>query len=170
MVRSSDKEILIDPATFTYVGEQKWRDWFRGTEAHNTIRVDGGDQATLAGPFRWTNHPEVTILSWKTNAQRDALEAECRYRGFTHRRSVEFQKPNTILIVDDIDGPPGEHEVEQLWHLGSLDARARLLLPEGDELVESWRSTVFGEKHSAPMVRVRRRCALPVRLEAKIVL
>ena len=170
VVRSSEEEILIDPATFTYVGEQKWRDWFRGTEAHNTIRVGGGDQATLAGPFRWTNHPEVTILSWKTNAQRDALEGECRYRGFTHRRSVEFQKPNTVLIVDEIDGPPGEHDVEQLWHLGSLDARARLLLPEGDELVESWRSTVFGEKHSAPMVRVRRRCALPVRLETRIVL
>ncbi|MGD0296419.1 MAG: alginate lyase family protein [Bryobacteraceae bacterium] len=170
VVRSGDEEILIDPGTCTYVGEQKWRDWFRGTEAHNTVRIDGRDQATAAGPFRWTNHPEVTILSWKTNAKRDAMEAECRYRGFTHRRSVEFQKPNVVLIVDEIEGPPGEHDVEQLWHLGSLAARARLVLPEGGELVESWRSCVFGEKHSSPMVRLRRRCTLPVRLEAKVVL
>ena len=150
------------------MGEQKWRDWFRSTEAHNTVRVDGRDQATPAGPFRWTNHPDVTILSWKTNAKRDAIEAECRYRGFTHRRSVEFQKPDLILIIDEINGPPGEHEVDQLWHLGSLDARARLVLPEGAELAESWRSPVFGEKHSSPMVRVRRRCALPARIDTKI--
>ena len=170
VVRSGDEEILIDPGTCTYVGEQKWRDWFRSTDAHNTVRIDGRDQATAAGPFRWANHPEVAILSWKTNAKRDAMEAECRYRGFTHRRSVEFQKPDVVLIVDEIEGPPGEHDVEQLWHLGSLDARARLELPEGGELVESWRSSVFGEKHASPMVRVRRRCALPVRLEARIVL
>lgn len=168
VVRAGDEEILIDPGTCTYVGEQKWRDWFRGTEAHNTVRVDGLDQATAAGPFRWMNHPEVTILSWKTNGKRDALEAECRYRGFTHRRSVEFQKPDAVLIIDEIDGPPGEHDVEQLWHLGSLEARARLVLPEGGELVESWRSSVFGEKHSSLMIRVRRRCALPARFEATI--
>ena len=170
VVRSGDEEILIDSGTCTYVGEQKWRDWFRSTEAHNTIRIGARDQATVAGPFRWINHPEVTILSWKTNAKRDAIEGECRYRGFRHRRSVEFQKPDVILIIDEVSGPPGEHEVEQLWHLGSLSARARLVLPEGDELVDSWRSAVFGEKHSSPMVRVRRKCALPVRLESKILL
>jgi hypothetical protein len=170
IVRAGDQEILIDPGTCTYVGEQKWRDWFRSTEAHNTVRVDGRDQATPAGPFRWTNHPDVTILSWKTNAKRDAIQAECRYRGLTHRRSVEFQKPDLILIIDEVNGPLGEHEVEQLWHLGSLDARARLVLPEGGELIESWRSDVFGEKHSSPMVRLRRKCALPVRFEVKIVL
>jgi hypothetical protein len=170
VVRAGEEEILIDPGTCTYAGEQKWREWFRGTEAHNTVRVDGRDQATPAGPFRWANHPEVTILSWKTNAKRDAMEGECRYRGFTHRRSVEFQKPDVVLIVDEIEGPAGEHDIEQLWHLGSLDARARLVLPEDAEVVESWRSTVFGEKYSSPMVRVRRRCVLPVRLETRIVI
>jgi hypothetical protein len=83
---------------------------------------------------------------------------------------MEFQKPDVILIVDEINGPPGEHDVEQVWHLGSLDARARLVLAEGSELVESWRSSVFGEKHPSPMIRVRRLCTLPARFEAKIVL
>jgi len=168
VVRSGDDEILIDSGTFTYVGEQKWRDWFRGTEAHNTVRIDRRDQAVAAGPFRWTNHPQVSILNWKTNATRDLIEAECKYRGFTHRRSVEFQKPDTVLIVDEIDGPPGEHDIEQLWHLGSLEMRKRLELPEPAELVESWRSDVFAEKHPAPMVRVARRGSLPMRFEAKI--
>jgi hypothetical protein len=168
VLRSGGDEILVDPGTYTYVGDPKWREWFRGTDAHNTIRIDGLDQATASGPFRWTNRPEVTILSWKTNSERDLLEAECRYGGFVHRRMVEFQKPDRFVIVDEISGPAGDHEIEQLWHLASPDARSRLVLAEGAETVESWRSTVFGEKHPAPTVRVRRRGALPIRLEAKI--
>ncbi len=168
VVRSGDDEILIDPGTYTYVGDPKWRDWFRGTGAHNTVRIDGLDQAAVAGPFRWANRPEVTILSWKTNAERDLLEAECRYAGFIHRRSIEFQKPDLIVIVDEIEGPPGDHDVEQLWHLGSPNARSQLVLPEGAEIIESWRSTVFGEKHPAPLLRVRRHGAVPIRMEARV--
>ena len=60
---SGDQEILIDPGTYTYVGDPKWRGWFRGTGAHNTIRVDGLDQATAARaipldrPSRGDGHP-----------------------------------------------------------------------------------------------------------------
>jgi hypothetical protein len=170
VVRSGEQQILVDPGTFTYVGEEKWRNWFRGTHAHNTIVIDGRDQAIAAGPFRWATRPEVSIQSWKTNAQRDLLEAECSYAGFTHRRRVEFQKPDVILVTDEIDGPPGEHDVEQLWHLGSLEAKARLVLPDGDEMIEGWRSDTFGEKRPSPVLRVRRKCNLPLRLEAKVLL
>ena len=38
--------------------------------------------------------------SLATNSERDVLEAECRYAGFTHRRRVEFQKPGVFLIND----------------------------------------------------------------------
>jgi hypothetical protein len=168
VVRSGGSEILIDPGTYTYTGEPEWRDWFRGTEAHNTIRIDGRDQAVPRGPFGWTDKPEVTILDWRTNNESDILEAECRYAGFTHRRRVEFRKPDVFLITDDVSGPPGTHDIEQLWHLGSEQARAKLVLPEDAELTESWRSTMFGVKYPAPMLRVRRRCELPIRLEARI--
>jgi hypothetical protein len=168
VVRSGDDEILIDPGTYTYVGDPKWRDWFRGTAAHNTVQIDGLDQATAAGPFRWANRPEVKILSWTTSAECDVLEAECRYAGFIHRRRIEFQKPDLIVIVDEIQGPPGDHEVDQFWHLGSPDTRSQLILSDDAEYLESWRSAALGEKHPAPLVRVRRRGPLPIRLEAKI--
>ena len=168
VVRAGEEEILIDPGTFAYVGDPKWRNLFRGTAAHNTVRIDGLDQALPAGPFRWANRPEVTILNWKTNAERDLLEAECRYAAFTHRRRVEFQKPGVIVITDDVEGPPGEHDVEQLWHLGSETAGSLVVLSEAPETIEGWRSSVFAEKHASPVLRVHRRCTLPVRLEAKI--
>ena len=168
VVRSGDDEILIDPGTFTYVGDPKWRDWFRGTAAHNTVQIDGLDQAAVASPFRWASRPGVKIDSWKTSAERDLLDAECRYAGFTHRRQVEFQKPDLIVIVDEIDGPPGDHQVDQLWHLGSENAKSCLLLVDGAEMVESWRSTVLGAKQAAPLIRVRRSGPLPMRFEARI--
>jgi hypothetical protein len=163
-----EEEILIDPGTYTYTGDPQWRNWFRGTTAHNTIRIDGRDQGVMAGPFRWTAQPEVQILNWQTNAERDVLEAECRYAGFTHRRRVEFKKPAVFLITDHVSGPPGEHDVEQFWHLGSLAARSKLSLPEDAELSESWRSTTFGEKHPAPLLRVHRRSELPLALATTI--
>ena len=168
VVRSGGEEILIDPGTYTYTGEPEWRDWFRGSSAHNTIRIDRRDQAVMAGPFKWTGRPEVAILDWQTNSTRDILKAECRYAGFTHHRRVEFQKPDVFLIVDIVSGPPGEHEIEQFWHLGSLAARARLVLPADAELTESWRSRTFGEKHPSPMLRVHRRCTLPLVLETRV--
>jgi hypothetical protein len=168
IIRSGDEEILIDPGTYTYTGDPEWRDWFRGTSAHNTIRIDGRDQGVMAGPFRWTDQPEVTILKWQTNSERDVLEATCRYAGFNHRRRVEFQKPHFLLITDCVDGPPGDHDVEQFWHLGSLAARSKLMLPADAELSESWRSTTFGEKHPSPMVRVHRRSKLPLCQETRI--
>ncbi len=168
VVRSGPEEILIDPGTYTYTADAVARDWFRGTEAHNTIRIDGLDQARPAGPFRWSGHPQVQIHFWESTSERDTLDAECRYSGFTHRRRLEFHKPDEVVVIDEIHGPPGEHDVEQLWHLGSAQARDRLTLAEGAECVDSLRSQSFGEKHWAPMVRVRRRGRLPLRLEARI--
>jgi len=168
VLRSGDDEILIDPGTYTYTGEPEWRDWFRGTRAHNTICIDARDQAVPAGPFRWDSKPQVKILEWRTHDTSDVIEAECRYAGFTHRRRVEFRKPGLFLITDHVSGPPGVHEVEQLWHLGSPQARSKLILPADAELTQSWRSTMFGQKYLAPMLRVRRRSELPLRLEARI--
>ena len=168
VARSGDEEILIDPGTYTYTGDPSWRDWFRGTEAHNTVRINQLNQAIPAGPFRWSDHPTVNVLSWTTNADQDVLIAECRYHGFSHRRRLQFQKPALLIVVDDVTGPAGEHDIEQLWHLGSNDARARFTLADGAECLESWRSTTFGEKHPSPLIRVRRRGQLPLHLEARI--
>src|SRR5206468_507056 len=34
-------EFLIDPGTCAYHTQERWRQYFRGTAAHNTLRVDG---------------------------------------------------------------------------------------------------------------------------------
>ena len=183
VARSGSEEILIDPGTYTYVAEPRWRDWFRGSAAHNTIRIDGRDQAVPAGPFRWKRHPAVEIREWATSEERDYLDAACAYAGLTHRRRVLFLKPDRVLIFDEIEGPAGEHLLEQFWHPGRavaavapnvfrIGARALLAIAPGPE-VESgeggehgWRSPAFGSKSPAPYLRVWRRATLPAQFAA----
>jgi hypothetical protein len=167
VVRSGGEWLLIDPGTFTYVGDPEWRALFRGTSSHNSVRVAGRDQAIQAGPFRWANPPRVRVLEWSTSSARDTLVAECEYFGFVHRRRVVFEKPSRVVITDDITGPPGPHALEQFWHLGSANA-IRHLAVDGGVVREAWRSTGFGNKHQGPVVVVEKLTTLPCQLEAVI--
>src|SRR5439155_22004029 len=45
VARLGVEQLLIDPGTYTYVGDPAWRDRFRGTAAHNTIRIEDAEQA-----------------------------------------------------------------------------------------------------------------------------
>ncbi len=170
IVRKGDEDILIDPGTYTYVADPKERDWFRGSAAHNTIRIDGRDQAIPAGPFGWIDQPEVTVEEWRADAEEDFLAAHCLYAGFTHRRTIRFLKPDRLVVEDQIEGPPGNHDIEQFWHLGSESARQRIIVDPLGEVLEfsSCASSAFGEKHPSPAIRLSRRGPLPQRFTTTI--
>lgn len=172
--RSGAREILIDPGIYTYV-EPRWRDYFRGTAAHNTVCVDGQDQATPGGPFAWRDFPETGVLAW--NAEAPFLKAFCRYRGVTHARTIRWISPGRILIVDDLEGPANTHLVEQFWHLGDAVMRDLLHFPPSTEdsaetppgisfVPDSWTSPVYGAKLPATVLRVRRTGSFPLQLVA----
>jgi len=168
VVRRGDREMLVDAGTYTYVGDEKWRNWFRGSAAHNTIRIDGKDQATPAGPFRWTDQPTPRVHAWGSNEAEDYLDAECSYAGFTHRRRIRFSKPDMIYVVDEITGPAGTHEVEQWWHPASVEAERCLIFDHAPDRVEAWRSTVFGAKEPITALCVSKTGELPITFETQI--
>jgi hypothetical protein len=167
--RRGAKGLLIDPGTYTYVAGAEWRDRFRGSAAHNTIRIDGADQAQAEGPFRWQGLPDVSVRDWVSTPARDLLDAHCRYAGFLHRRRWLFLKPDLLLILDQVEGPPGEHLVEQFWHAGdSPDTFEYLAFSRPADFVPAWRSRVFGSKESAAARCVTYRGPLPVTLAAAV--
>jgi hypothetical protein len=159
--RLKDREILIDPGTYTYVADAAERNRFRGSAAHNTVRIDGRDQAIPAGPFRWTDKPATTIHQWSSATDRDYLDAACAYAGFTHRRRVLFLKPAVLVVLDTVEGPPGEHWLEQFWHLVGLEDVSRFSFSQPAEVTEGWRSRAFASKEPAPALRVTHRGPLP---------
>ena len=88
------EELLIDPGTFAYHTQKQWRDYFRGTSAHNTVRIDGQDQSVGAGNFLWLAHAPVARARIQCSTpQFDRLVAEHDgYRRLadpvTHRREL----------------------------------------------------------------------------------
>lgn len=168
LVRAGEREILIDPGTYTYVGDSKWRDWFRGSSAHNTIQIDKRSQAMPMRPFWWADLPRVQVREWVTTAEHDFFDAACRYRDIVHRRRVLWIKPDIVVIFDEVQGSPGEHLIEQFWHLEN-NALATLALEDTPLREEGWRSPVFGQKLSAPVLCVTRKQPLPCFLAAAIV-
>jgi hypothetical protein len=183
VVRCKEEHILIDPGAYTYVTDLHWRNWFRGAAAHNTIRIDRLDQATPVNCFRWTDKPTVELADWANEPAHDYLDAVCRYTGFSHRRRVLLLKPGLLFIVDEVDGPPGEHLIEQFWHPGEPTvllsphcfrigacATLHLACPQTPELSvageHGWRSPVFGSRIPSPVIRVSQSATLPVEIAA----
>jgi Heparinase II/III-like protein/Heparinase II/III N-terminus len=162
--------ILVDSGTYTYVGKLEWRNAFRGSSAHNTIRVDGRDQAIPLGPFRWSSPPAVALRSEALDSGEDTILGECQYDGITHCRCVRFVKPKFVFVLDCVVGPPGEHELEQFWHLACSEVRNRVFLGSSAEEREVWHSPVFGMKHLAPSLVVRRVTTLPAHFAAALIL
>jgi hypothetical protein len=181
VVRNGSEELLVDAGTFTYVSDPKWRNWFRGSAAHNTIRIDEIDQGEPAGPFRWASKPAVEIGCWRSDEASDYLDATALYSGFRHCRRWLLLKPDLLFVLDEVAGPAGEHLIEQFWHAGlsvnalsprsfGLGSGARLLLSHDGEASEGgehgWRSRALRNKEAAPVIRAAVRCGLPVQMGA----
>lgn len=115
------RSLLVDSGTFEYVGNQAWRDRFRGTGSHNTLMIAGQDQAEARGPFGWQRLPKVEAEGWIVGKHFDLFVAS--HDGYTrlpnpavHRRFVFSLKSGFWLIRDLISGS-GEHQLDLFWHL-----------------------------------------------------
>jgi hypothetical protein len=164
--RAGSREILIDPGTFTYMADPAARNRFRGSAAHNTVRIDGRDQAVPGGPFRWNHKPSVTVGEWTTSSARDYLDATCAYAGFTHRRRIVFVKPAKVIVLDTVDGPPGDHTLEQFWHLDTPEDAARFSFSAPAEVLEARRSRALCSMEPATALCVTVRGPLPAHMAA----
>lgn len=116
------RNLLIDPGTFEYVGDRGERARWRGTGAHNTMQVDGLDQAEGTGPFSWKNPPHVKVEQWINGRQFDLFQGS--HNGYSrlpspviHRRWV-FHRKGKFWLVRDVAEGSGLHQLEIAWHLG----------------------------------------------------
>ena len=116
-------EMLVDPGTFAYHTEAEWRSYFRGTSAHNTVRIDGRDQSEPGGNFMWLRKAGAHAAAWMTAVDQDFLEAW--HDGYMsledpvmHRRRMVFDKRANTLKVEDYLEMRGTHDVELFFHCG----------------------------------------------------
>ena len=111
------RRILVDSGTYCYHQEPEWRNYFRGTLAHNTVTVDGHDQSVPGGTFLWLKRADAKVLEW--NPEEQTLLAE--HNGYRHLRLGVIHRRKMVLndhrldISDELLGA-GEHSLEWRFH------------------------------------------------------
>lgn len=187
------KPILVDSGTYTYHTEREWRRYFVGTLAHNTVCVNGRNQACFSGPTMWTKHFQCRNLAVDTEhetvvAAHNGYETE----GVSHVRKVCFEREkNLFLIEDTLKGK--DFSIEMPFHLhpnvqvqsisdgfllSSPGARSVLILTDPqlqyeiisgqNQPILGWYSEHFGKKQATFVLYAKRKCAKSVRFVTKI--
>ena len=180
-LRFHDQEILLDPGTFTYTADLAARNLFRGSSVHNTVRIDARDQAVPVNPFRWENKPAVKLVAWEPRDDGAVLIAKCETlaagQSFVQRREFHFE-PGSLVVLDRITGPAGQHVIEQFWHsplapeqqgnLVQLGPVTLELPPEAHiEILPGEYSECYGQKTASHRIRVTREGRLPCEVQAR---
>jgi hypothetical protein len=117
----SGLEFLVDSGTYAYHTQARWREYFRGTSAHNTLRVDELDQSQPGGNFMWLRKANAGCSAWRTSAAEDVFEGW--HDGYTrladpviHCRRISFEKREGRILVEDTLRMEGEHDIELFFH------------------------------------------------------
>ncbi|MDQ3920305.1 MAG: heparinase II/III family protein [Acidobacteriota bacterium] len=135
------RRLVVDSGVYEYrAGEM--REYVRGTRAHNTVCVDGLDQAECWGSFRVARRFPPRGVSFRRDP--DGCRFEGSFDGYarlvgdavTHRRVITCENAQRRIVVEDFVGGSGRHLVESLVHLhpevGVELAGAGLVLRWGD--------------------------------------
>ena len=183
---------LIDPGSFVYISPGDERNQFRGTAAHNTLRVDQLDQAVPESPFSWSSLPEVRAEQWVTGSIFTLFAGN--HTGYNrlldpvlHRRMI-FHLHGEYWLVRDIAEGADVHELEILWHFApdlnvvasataltasaAGEKRALLTANSADwnlNVQPGFVSPAYGEKQPAPVGAFSARVQLPAEYAALIV-
>ena len=168
--------ILVDPGTFTYHTHKDLRRYFVSTLAHNTVCVNGKNQANQAGPTMWLNHYRCQMEDVGKDfviAKHDGYKSE----GVVHSRKVEFLRENNEFVITDKLTFSKKATVEIPFHLhpsviaelqGSTAvlkvagvAKVQMILDEKlpyEVRDDGWYSEHFGEKIPTKFLYAKMNC------------
>jgi hypothetical protein len=116
---ASGRTFLRDPGTFVYTASNRWRNLFRSTAYHNTVRIDGEEISHITEDQLFALGPNVQprVNRWESTPDRDTLDAE--HHAYTrlphpviHRRIITLDKREGYWIIEDIFTGEGAHRFE----------------------------------------------------------
>jgi hypothetical protein len=121
ILRKAGQEMLVDPGTYRYNGPPEWRRYFKGTRAHNTVTVDGLDQAIQETSFVWSKPYRTELL--KAVEEGEVVVLQAVHNGYGrlkepiyHKRTVILLNGKDFLVKDTFSGK-GTHQFELNFHL-----------------------------------------------------
>jgi len=162
------KNILPDGGSYSYNCDEKWLNYFPGTEAHNTVQFDHRDQMPRLSRFlygRWLRCTSNQLLQTKEkNSFFSAGYTDGQ--GACHQRKISLSE-NKLIIEDKVSGI--EENAVLRWRLGfpdwkqkgriiyNEDVRIEIMAETGIdkiEVCEGWESRYYGQKTKLPVLEV----------------
>jgi len=94
--------VLVDPGSYTDHVHEDMRRYLVGTLAHNTVCVNGKNQAEHVGHTMWLNHYRVNVVSSdesadEVTASHDGYASE----GVTHTRQIKYNRERDEFTITD---------------------------------------------------------------------
>lgn len=120
------RTFLRDPGTFVYTASNRWRNLFRSTAYHNTVRIDEKEISPINEEQLFTFGPNLRprINAWESTDERDVLDAE--HDGYArldhpvlHRRIITFDKREAFWMIEDHFTGAGDHQFEFFFNFDS---------------------------------------------------
>ncbi|GMU24804.1 MAG: hypothetical protein AMXMBFR13_48750 [Phycisphaerae bacterium] len=122
-LRVGGHDVLVDPGTYDYFTHSAWRQYFRGTRAHNTVMIDDQDQSEMLGLFLWGRRAQARCLRWapRENGGGEVVGEHDGYRALpgsvSHRRSVALDSDQRTLTIGDELSATGRHIATWYFHV-----------------------------------------------------
>lgn len=95
------EDFIVDPGSFIYSGDYKWRNIFRSTSMHNTVEIDGFEQNDF-DPYNLFYMKEQTfskMLKFNDTCFVGEHYGYLQKNGTIHQRKIIFQK-ESVKILD----------------------------------------------------------------------
>ncbi len=112
--------VLTDSGTYSYHESEEMRDYFRSSEAHNTLTIDDESQSETNGKFSWKTKANAARRKWFSQPRFDFFEGS--HDGYerleapaTHTRNILFLK-NDYWIMRDFVETSGTHDYKLNFH------------------------------------------------------
>jgi len=116
MISVDGKPFVIDPGTYAYHEDPLWRDYFRGTAAHNTIMLNGRHQSQMLGAFLWGKRATARLI--EANLQSETPEIVAEHDGYApviHKRTIRAFS-DKIEVMDQLQGSTEAVSLQAHWH------------------------------------------------------
>jgi len=167
------KPIIVDPGTYSYTGKPEWRNKFRSTEYHNTIKIDQREMFEIPSNdlFIIKSYQKAPkLIRWVEDNNKVFFQGEHYWyskqgEDVIHRREFTLNKENQFLFIKDSILSSKAHELEYFLHfhpdirLEVFDDRLSLNTPKGNkvciikfnkirnmEIIDSWYSEQYNKK------------------------
>jgi uncharacterized heparinase superfamily protein len=171
-LRVQEQDLVTDSGVYEYAAGE-WRDYFRSTAAHNTVRVNGVEQSEIWSSFRVGRRAHIEAFFYKESESIvGAWHTGYAHMGVHVGRSIYFGRTNEIQVMDMfrseceielesyIHFAPGVliiQDTPERYFLEFGQGRAVLMIdPRWSCVVkESWYSPQFGKKEQRLSVTLR---------------